>query len=329
MLLRILVISFLLSQSSQILGQSSKPIHKVLGMVVHSIHGTDTVAYIGEYDVFLFDDSGQNPDHFLQTREKPKFSVSLNEQQLMQYSHIMVITTNKVIPNGPVPCTTKVNIPYRNNTKCMFNISYCESNVNWYINPNPVIIHKPVIYIYPISDQFTNINHEYLGEITFTYPEYGNGWRVLAKPDGTLLNLIDSTIHRYLFWEGISHASFNKFQRTNGFIVKSRDIIPFLEKTLKKLGLNAIESNDFITFWAPRMMIKDRSFIHFLINDNIRNTSFLQITPKPETLIRIFMEYSHSIPDTPIKEQSLPTLQREGYTIIEWGGTELGSTIIH
>lgn len=329
MMLKLLLIALFLTSTFRTLGQTQKSVHKVLGMVVHSINGTDTVAYTDKYDVFLFDESGQYPTLFKQTREKPKFSVSLNEQQLMQYSHIMVITTNKVIPNGPVPCTTKVNIPYRNNTKCMFNISYCESNVNWYIDAKPIINKKPVIYIYPISDQFTKINHEYLGEITFTYPEYGNGWRVLAKPDGTLLNLIDSTIHRYLFWEGIAHASFNKIQRTEGFIVKSRDIISFLEKTLKKLGLNAIESNDFITFWAPRMMIKDRSFIHFLINDNIRNTSLLQITPKPETLIRVFMEYSHEIPTTPIKEQDLPTLQREGYTVIEWGGTELGSTIIH
>ncbi|NBP64055.1 MAG: hypothetical protein EBU66_05180 [Bacteroidetes bacterium] len=325
MLLRILVISFILSQSSQILGQSSKPIHKVLGMVVHSINGTDTVAYTGEYDVFLFDDSGQNPDLFLQTREKPKFSVNLNQQQLNNYSHIMVVTNQRIIPYGSVPCTTKVNIPYRNNTKCMFTVD----SRNTFTHPNSVIVKKPVIYIYPEHDQITTIKHKYHGEVTFTYPEYRDGWSIVAKPDGSLLNLEDSTEHRYLFWEGMAQTSLNEVQRTEGFIVKSHEIIPFLEKTLKKLGLNPIESNDFITFWAPRMMIKNQSFLHFLINDNIRNTSFLDITPKPKTLIRIFMEYSHSIPDTPIKEQSLPTLQREGYTIIEWGGTELGSKIIH
>ncbi len=77
------------------------------------------------------------------------------------------------------------------------------------------------------------------------------------------------------------------------------------------------------------MMSKEECFIHFSINDNIRNTSFLDITPKPETLIRIFMEYSHEIPNNPIKEQELPSLKRRGYTVLEWGGTEIGTHIMN
>jgi hypothetical protein len=41
------------------------------------------------------------------------------------------------------------------------------------------------------------------------------------------------------------------------------------------------------------------------------------------------MEYSHEIPNNPIKEQELPSLKRNGYTVIEWGGTEIGTKIMN
>ena len=315
------ILLLILSATMSGYGQSSKSIHKVLGMLVHSIHGTDTVAFTGSYDIYLYDESEHNSSLFIQSRSKPIFSVTLNAEQLQQYSHIMVITHS----NYSSPCSTKIHIPYKNNSKCMVDISHCDTISIIKYSP----VKKPVIYIYPKQDQIIEVKHTYLGEITFTYPEYLDGWKVLAKTDGLLMNLYDSTQHRYLFWEGIANKSITRDIFNEGFIVKAKDIIPFLKKVLHQVGLNNLESNDFITFWAPRMMSKEECFIHFSINDNIRNTSFLEITPKPETLIRVFMEYSHEIPNNPIKEQELPSLKRNGYTVIEWGGTEIGTKIMN
>ena len=58
---------------------------------------------------------------------------------------------------------------------------------------------KPVIYLYPTKEEFIDVNLEYKGDITVTYPEYKNGWKVKAKPDGTLTNLEDNKEYSYLF----------------------------------------------------------------------------------------------------------------------------------
>jgi hypothetical protein len=53
------------------------------------------------------------------------------------------------------------------------------------------------------------------------------------------------------------------------------------------------------------------------------NNFELNINPKPDTLIRIFLSIKKidSIPD--IKEQKLEKIERKGFTAIEWGGSNL------
>ena len=51
----------------------------------------------------------------------------------------------------------------------------------------------------------------------------------------------------------------------------------------------------------------------------------LIITPKPDTLIRINMEYMPLDEIVEIKEQQLTKVERKGYTVVEWGGTTVNS----
>ena len=47
----------------------------------------------------------------------------------------------------------------------------------------------------------------------------------------------------------------------------------------------------------------------------------LEVTPKPDTVIRILMKYKPLNKKITIKEQQLETPTRAGFTIVEWGGT--------
>jgi hypothetical protein len=49
----------------------------------------------------------------------------------------------------------------------------------------------------------------------------------------------------------------------------------------------------------------------------------LDIEPKPDTLIRVFMEYKPLDEYKEVKEQELVKVQRKGYTVVEWGGSEI------
>ena len=45
---------------------------------------------------------------------------------------------------------------------------------------------KPVIYLYPEEETAVTVKLDYAGALTCTYPAYGDGWTVTARPDGTL-----------------------------------------------------------------------------------------------------------------------------------------------
>ena len=67
---------------------------------------------------------------------------------------------------------------------------------------------KPVIYLYPEETTTVNVTLEYKGELTCTYPAYGNGWAVTACPDGTLTDDAGQT-YSYLYWEGTSGTDYD------------------------------------------------------------------------------------------------------------------------
>lgn len=185
---------------------------------------------------------------------------------------------------------------------------------------------KPAIYLYPEKETRVEIKHTFKGKVLTTYPDYGEGWEVIAKTDGKLLNLKDNRNYDYLFWDGYCQFPASTFDYKEGFYVSKKDYTSFLLNKLTHIGLNETETNDFIVYWLPILNEFDRVFIHFRVNDDIRNTSQLNITPKPDTMIRVFMEFKKDDGKSKnLPEQKLPSCKREKFTLLEWGGGNIGS----
>lgn len=183
------------------------------------------------------------------------------------------------------------------------------------------ITEKPVIYVYPEKETDIQIQVIPTGKFTFTYPEYENGWNFTATPDGTLS--IGEKQYSYLFWESENkNLQFEEKDQT-GFLVATDTLLPFLESSLTKMGLNSKEQSDFITYWYPRMMVNEKNNIHFLVNEECNAYAELKITPQPETIIRIGMIWSNATSENIPEPQIIPEMKREGFTVIEWGGVEL------
>ncbi len=49
----------------------------------------------------------------------------------------------------------------------------------------------------------------------------------------------------------------------------------------------------------------------------------LEINPKPDTLIRVWMEFKGLDKYEEVKEQQLQTPERNGFVAVEWGGIKL------
>ena len=65
------------------------------------------------------------------------------------------------------------------------------------------------------------------------------------------------------------------------------------------------------------------NYIRFETIDEINENLKLEITPEPETLIRINMEFKGLSKPIDVEEQKLEKVERKGYTVVEWGGTKL------
>ena len=184
--------------------------------------------------------------------------------------------------------------------------------------PEPNVAYKPVIYLYPEKE--TNISVELTldGRLTCTYPKYSNGWVVTAAPDGTLTDKNGQT-YNYLYWEGETYA---KYDMSKGFCVKGKDTAAFLEGALEQLGLTRREANEFIVYWLPLMEQNEYNIISFQ-TDIYTEAAQLKVNPAPDTLIRVFMAWQASETAVDLPEQELTAPERNGFTVVEWGGTEL------
>lgn len=179
---------------------------------------------------------------------------------------------------------------------------------------------KPVIYLYPQEEIQVSVKLGKENNITCSYPEYKNGWNVIAKPDGTLTDVETGRTLYCLYWEGI-HSE--KYDLTEGFVVKGDETIEFLEEKLSILGLNELEAQEFIIYWLPILQENEYNYIRFATLDEINNNMPLELSVKPDTLIRVLMQYKPLDEYVEVKEQKLVTPERKGFTVVEWGGTEI------
>ena len=184
---------------------------------------------------------------------------------------------------------------------------------------------KPIIYIYPQEETEVSVKVGYPENLTCTYPKYEDGWNVIAKPDGTIKDVKTGRNLYALYWEGIRNKEGNIEE---GFVVKGENVASFLEEKLEVLGLNERESEEFIVYWLPILEKNDYNFIRFYEKEEIDEMMPLDINPEPETIIRVLMGWKKLDKDIDIKEQKLEKVQRTGYTVVEWGGTEIRDSII-
>ena len=156
------------------------------------------------------------------------------------------------------------------------------------------VAYKPMIYLYPDKEMNITVRLGNKEVITSSYPKYEEGWSVKAFPSG---KLIDNNTGRELYglyWEG----NRDKVEvQEEGFIVNGEDTM--------------------------RLEVNKYNYIRFETKEEIDSYMPLEINPKPDNVIRILMDYKALDKKIKVKEQVLETPERTGYTVVEWGGTEI------
>ncbi len=207
---------------------------------------------------------------------------------------------------------------YSADDKCTENT---HNNNFTYLNYPPTV-DKPIIYIYPEQETEVSVKLGYEDKITCIYPSYNNGWNVTAQPDGTLIDAKTNKKYYSLYYESDNTKKYDG-NLTEGFVVSRENVANFLEEKLAILGLNYKESEEFIIYWLPKLEQKDYVYIRFQTMNEIEENMPLLVTPSPDTLIRIMMEWKSLDNSIDVREQVLTPVTRNGYTVVEWGGTEI------
>ena len=86
-----------------------------------------------------------------------------------------------------------------------------------------------------------------------------------------------------------------------------------------------------LDIWACSSALLVRSFVNCACLDKLSICTFqsqeffdhipLNVSPKPDTLIRIFLTIKKIDSPIEIKEQKLQHHERKGFTVVEWGGS--------
>ena len=261
------------------------------------------------YQIYLLPASAGQKAELLLNSKQPDFSVKVSEEKLKQSAAIEFVSH------------------YGSTSIAIDEIK--ETPLKVVLEPE-MFLKKPAIYLYPEKKQKTVVTHEFKGKLITTYPVYKDNWTVIAEKDGTLLNLADNRKYKYLFWDGAYAFPEEHYKFQSGFYVAKDEYIAFLEHKLAYIGLNENEINDFIVYWLPEMNKFGHCFVHFRINDDIDGSSILKTKPIADTVIRVFMEFSglngfNSASLLP--EQVLPQFTRKGFTLVEWGGSEINTPV--
>jgi hypothetical protein len=196
-------------------------------------------------------------------------------------------------------------------------------------NGNPtgggtIVMRKPVVYLYPQTVQSVKVELQVDGQLTTTYPriQKDHSWTIKAGPTGELFDPQTEKRYPYLFWEAQRNTPFT-IDTAQAFCVASKDAEKFLEDAAGKYALNEKERTDFVTYWLPALENNKYSLVQFLSAQEYDRYASMNISPKPDCMNRMFMIFQGV--NSPVKtgNPSLSQLDRKGFTVIEWGGTNL------
>ena len=188
-------------------------------------------------------------------------------------------------------------------------------------DPGDVTVKKPIIYLYPEAETEVKVSLGKPENLTVSYPHYSDSWNVVAKPNG---DLIDTKTGRKLYALYYESEAVTEFKVSNeGFVVKGSDAAAFLEEKLALLGLNEREAEEFIVYWLPVLEANNYNYIRFESAEVINGNMPLTVSPTPDNMIRVWMTFKGLEAPIEVTEQKLETPARNGFTVVEWGATEI------
>jgi len=216
---------------------------------------------------------------------------------------------------------TKANITLDEFIKQHAIFAYKSSNNGWLIYTRDAYAPiggcaKPVVYLYPTTPQSVSVKVG--ADVKISDPLYdpATGWSAFAWPNGQLI--VNGHTYGSLFWEGPGHGQYPGI--TSGTVVKRAEAAATMRRQLKEQGMNQQETSDFMAYWEQRIPSKPYVRLTWLTTGELNQLAPLAITPRPDTLIRVFLDMDGFDTAFTMPAQKFSAPGRKGFTVTEWGG---------
>jgi len=177
---------------------------------------------------------------------------------------------------------------------------------------------KPVIYLYPTRETRVSVNVKPRGGVSVSDPPIGSGWTVTARPDGRITDPATGRDYPYLFWESPDDSP--PFAYREGFVAARAELPAFFRDKLAALGLVDAEIADFLEYWLPVLDEYEWYQIAFVPKATLDTEAPLTVSPKPDTVIRVYFDWKGLEGPASVPPQTLERVERRGFTVVEWGG---------
>lgn len=241
------------------------------------------------------------------------------------HSKLYTIDKKLIYDFGEFTGETKVNFYYKNMIqyikespdKCIEYSYEIETKKGKTIETQCGGIAKPILYLYPKKKTKVTVKFEHPELLETTYPKYKNKWTVTAHKNGDLYDE-DGKYYYGLYWD---EKKVHTVDFSTGFYVEKDNAISFLEEKLNSVGLNKKERNEFIMYWLPYLERNEKSLVYFELTDERESYDKINISPKPDSLLRLVIHIKKVDKKVSIKEQIIPKFKRKGFVAVEWGGT--------
>lgn len=95
-----------------------------------------------------------------------------------------------------------------------------------------------------------------------------------------------------------------------------------LDEKLIKIGLTDFERADMESYWMHQMLAKDAPYYRITLfqTDDLNTFIPMNVLPRPDTVIRVFLDWEPLNESVAIKPQEIRHIDRTGFTYVEWGG---------
>ncbi len=178
-------------------------------------------------------------------------------------------------------------------------------------------IAKPILYLYPRKTTKVTITFEHPEYLETTYPRFTGKWEVKAHSNGDLYDN-NGAYYYALYWD---EKQVHSVDFSTGYYVDKDNAISFLEQKLSYIGLSRREANEFIMYWLPVLEKNEKSLVYFELTEERESYNKLNISPKPDSLLRLVIHIKKVDQKINIPKQNLTKFQRKGFVAVEWGGT--------